>query len=249
MEIQKIIISNFIDLVQKDLANETEISDLINTIERLYKVGILTNNDIYRLKIEIINSKLKSALALIKTKKKYKSIKLTIEIELLQILEENIKEFKNENLTFNDIEKISRKDKIEITPKNVHDVCENLIIHKTKLISESNLEKFISNQIALIFGNEQVHRQFSVGGFLALKTDIDIGNGKVGIELKIADNLSATDMQRIIGQVVYYKKRFYHNNLLLLIVGKSKINPIIKELIDFIEELGVKVIYLKAIKF
>lgn len=86
-----------------------------------------------------------------------------------------------------------------------------------------------------------------MGGFLALKTDIDVGNGQVGIELKIADNLTATDMQRLIGQVIYYKKRFYNNNLLVVIAGRNSISSAFKELIDFIEELGVKVLYCQAV--
>ena len=56
-------------------------------------------------------------------------------------------------------------------------------------------------------------------------------------------------MQRLIGQAVYYKKRFYDQNLLVVIAGKTNISSSIKELIDFIEEFGIEVIYLTAINW
>ena len=123
----------------------------------------------------------------------------------------------------------------------------NLIIPKRKLSSEQDLEKFIYDRLSIVFGKVKVYRQYNIGGFLALKSDIDIGNGKVGIELKIANNLSAADMQRIIGQVTYYKKRFYGDNLLVFIASRTDISPTIRELIEFIEEIGITVIYTKAI--
>jgi hypothetical protein len=87
-----------------------------------------------------------------------------------------------------------------------------------------------------------------VGGFLALKTDLDVGNGLVGVELKIAENLTASEMQRLIGQVVYYKKRYYENNLIVFIAGRSALTSSLSELIEFLNELGAKVIYYHALR-
>ena len=67
------------------------------------------------------------------------------------------------------------------------------------------------------------------------------------MELKLADSLGAVDMQRVIGQLVYYKKRFYNDNLMLLIVSKSTITSTLLELKQFIEEQGTTVLFVKAI--
>jgi hypothetical protein len=67
------------------------------------------------------------------------------------------------------------------------------------------------------------------------------------LELKLADSLGAVDMQRVIGQLVYYKKRFYNDNLMLLIVSKSTITSTLLELKQFIEEQGTTVLFVKAI--
>ena len=79
--------------------------------------------------------------------------------------------------------------------------------------------------------------------------DVDMFNGTYGIELKVAEQLikSATNVERLLGQVIYYNKRRYHGNMIVLVVGKAtEYNSAIKELVEFIEELGVHFIY-KAI--
>ncbi|MBK8444714.1 MAG: hypothetical protein IPL35_15480 [Sphingobacteriales bacterium] len=245
--IQKTIISEFLTLVDKDFITETEVLELISTVDSLYKKRHLTDSDFYRQKIELIIRYLTSAAKSVKNNRTNKNVKLTLHSDLRKIFDSDLGGIDYSRTSLSDLDKLDNDKVIPISLQTVQIVLENLIIPKRRLTSETDFEKLVTGQLADIFGKEHVHRQYSVGGFLALKTDIDVGNGQVGIELKIADNLSATDMQRIIGQVVYYKRRFYNNNLLLFIVSKSTINPKIKELKDFLEELGTVVVFTTAI--
>lgn len=106
---------------------------------------------------------------------------------------------------------------------------------------EKAMENALAKQFAEKYGKHNVTQQYSVGGFLSLKCDIDLFDRKCcGIELKLAKQLknSATAMQRVIGQVVYYSRRCYQNSgLILLIVGPEKeLDSKLNELRTFIEE-------------
>lgn len=245
--IQKTIINKYLDLVDKPSSNEQDISGLLETIKNLYINRVLTENDIYRQKIELIGTRLTKDLETLKRKRTSKEIKIELSKDIYDIFKSDLEGVDYSKSELVDLDKFENEKGLGISFDNVITVLENLIVLKRRLTSEADLERFIATQLAFVFGKEKVSTQYSVGGFLALKTDIDIGNGQVGIELKIADNLGATDMQRLIGQVIYYRKRFYNNNLLVFIAGRNSITSHFKELKDFIEELGIKVIYCQAV--
>ncbi len=245
--IQKTVISKYLDLVNKQSSTEQELSDLIETIRNLYSNRILTESDIFRQKIEYIETRLVTDLETVRRKRATKEIKIEITKDVYEILKSDLEGIDYSKTDFADLAKIENEKSVVICVDNVAAVLENLIVIKRRLVTEKDFEKFTWEQLAYVFGKERVARQYSVGGFLALKTDIDVGNGQVGIELKIADSLTATDMQRLIGQVLYYKKRFYNSNLLVFLASRSSISSHIKELKEFVEELGVKVIYCQAV--
>ena len=117
---------------------------------------------------------------------------------------------------------------------------------------EKAMENVLAKQFAEKYGKNNVTQQYSVGGFLSLKCDIDLFDKKCcGIELKLAKQLknSATAMQRVIGQVVYYSRRCYQNSgLILLVVGTEKeLDSKLDELRKFIEEMpNVYFVYKQA---
>jgi hypothetical protein len=186
-------------------------------------------------------------LETIKRKRTSKEIKIELSRDIYEVFKRDLEGVDYSKSELIDLDKFENEKGLSISFDNVITVLENLVVLKRRLTSEADLERFIATQLAYVFGKEKVSTQYSVGGFLALKTDIDIGNGQVGIELKVADNLGATDMQRLIGQVIYYRKRFYNNNLLVFIAGRNSISSHFTELKDFIEELGIKVIYCQAV--
>lgn len=125
----------------------------------------------------------------------------------------------------------------------------NLIVKKTQYYgkTEREVENVIAKQLREQYGEMNVHRQYSVGGFLGLKCDIDLFDSKCcGIELKLAKQLSdnSSAKERLIGQAIYYSKRCYQDKLIVLVVGTRKeYDTSLKEAQDFLDELGVYFIF------
>jgi hypothetical protein len=137
-----------------------------------------------------------------------------------------------------------------VSRDSVFETLENFKIKKVDYTDEKNIQKVVSDYLDKHFTNK-VHREYNVGGFLGLKIDIDINDGKVGVEIKILKNLNSSSYERLLGQVIYYKKRKYDERLIILIVGtnseyKENVQKI-KELSDIIEDLDVKFLYLNVV--
>lgn len=127
---------------------------------------------------------------------------------------------------------------------------EELSINLYHADTEEKVENRILAQLEKAFGKENVDNQHYVGGNNGLKCDIDLYNGKCGIELKLADQLdSANNLQRALGQVIYYSHCTYkENDLILLVVGTAaELSPKLKELKEIIDEFeGIHFVYKQA---
>lgn len=80
-----------------------------------------------------------------------------------------------------------------------------------------------------------VQRQVYIGGGVkALKIDFDFANGRVGLELKLAESLlNSTEKQRLIGQMHdYTTKRYKPENFILVVAGVAPLrsDPTISEI-------------------
>lgn len=130
----------------------------------------------------------------------------------------------------------------EVTVDEVMDVLEEIQISPHQVKTEKNVETIIVEALRKVF--DGVH------GHLGLKSDIDIGNGEVGIELKLASALqgSAAAVQRLFGQAIFYSKRCYNEDLLVVIVGapKFKKEPSMNEIMDFLEDIGINVLFIET---
>ena len=139
-------------------------------------------------------------------------------------------------------------EKVETNLNNVIEVVSSIKIGRRQLTDEKNVEKIIAQALEAVF--PLVARQYNIGGYLGLKTDIDVGNGKVGLEIKLVKALeSAATIQRLFGQAIYYHKRVYTGRLLIVVVGSEaqEKQPFLSEMREFIEEIGVKYLYLRAV--
>lgn len=129
-------------------------------------------------------------------------------------------------------------------------ILDELVINLYYSDSEAKVEDRISKQLKKAFGQENVDNQHYVGGNNGLKCDIDLYNGKCGIEIKLADQLeNAINLQRALGQVIYYSHCTYKkNDLILLVVGRNaELSPKLKELKEIIDEFnGIHFIYKQA---
>lgn len=134
------------------------------------------------------------------------------------------------------------KDLSKINVSDVVSELENILIKKSQYTTEKNVERLICESLYTKF--KQIHRQYSIGGYLPLKVDIDLGDGQVGIEIKLAKQLTTSSIERLFGQVLYYSKRTYKKNLIVLVVGIEKEkNQILDEVQTICEEQGVTFYY------
>ena len=121
----------------------------------------------------------------------------------------------------------------------------SVIVKKSQYTEERNVENIIAKQLNTEFG--KVHQQYSIGGFLGLKCDIDLHDGQVGIEIKLAKLLTTSAIERLFGQSLYYSRRTYKKNLIVMIVGTEKqYTRILDEVKDILSEIGVQFIYLEV---
>jgi hypothetical protein len=150
--IQKTIINKYLYLVDKEFVSESEISEAISNIDSLYKNHILTSSDFYRQKIEIVLKCLNAAFEEVKRKRTNKEIKLIIDGGLRKIFESDLGGIDFSRTAFSDLEKLDNDKVISISSQTVHTALENLIIPKRRLTAEADFEKFVSDQLAHIFG-------------------------------------------------------------------------------------------------
>ncbi len=137
----------------------------------------------------------------------------------------------------------------EISFEELTEYLEKIRITSAQIRTEKTAENLILKKLREEFPETNFAQQYSVGGYLGLKVDIDVDNGDIGIEIKLAKQLqnSAANIQRLFGQVVYYSEKKYDDALVVLIIGSKKLKeePFMKELTEFLEEkLDVTVVYL-----
>lgn len=134
-------------------------------------------------------------------------------------------------------------------------LCEQIVLPTTVLRNstyevnekERRVQNALVKQFEEIYGKDNVHKEYAIGGFWNMRSDIDLFDGKIGIELKVAEQLkSAAGAERLLGQTIYYARRKYGaQNFIVVIVGKEKeYDASMKELESIIKEHGVQFVYL-----
>lgn len=111
---------------------------------------------------------------------------------------------------------------------------------------ETKSQRTIVKQLKEVYGKEQITTEYHIGGYKGMRCDIDIANGSIGIELKVAEQLrTAAQVERLIGQVVYDMWRRYHQgNFIVVVVGKEKENDApMQELAQIIQNLGARFLF------
>lgn len=133
-----------------------------------------------------------------------------------------------------------KKNIIDIQVPDVLSTLKELEIKESQYTTEKKVEAIIVQHLNDKIG--RAHPQYNIGGYLGLKVDIDLGDGQVGIELKLAKELNdkANNIERLFGQVIYYSKRKYKDKLVVLVVGTEKeYTQVMKEIEKFVSEMGV----------
>ena len=135
-----------------------------------------------------------------------------------------------------------------VDPESVVRSLSRLKITPYQIKSERTVEGLVVEHLKKKY--KRVHSQYSVGGNLGLKVDVDV-NESLGIEIKLAKQIesSTANMMRLFGQAVYYSRRKYgKENMLVLIVGNEryKNSERFKELFKYLEKEYITYYYLKT---
>ena len=112
---------------------------------------------------------------------------------------------------------------------------------RRRIRSEADFEDAVADYLGPRF--RSVASQYAVGGYLGLKIDLDVGNGQVGVELKLAASLanSTGEFHRLIGQALYYRFRRYKDNLIVAVAGEpaDAEDPLFVELFGVLTSIGI----------
>jgi len=131
----------------------------------------------------------------------------------------------------------------EVSVGDVVYCIEEAKITHNDLNSISKVERLIATAIKTCF--EDVQSKYKVDEELGLKVSIDIGE-EVGIMCQLARGLTKNKLISLIGRAVYLNHKVYRNKLVLLIIGDNMMQktPIVKELQQIMENVGVNFYYL-----
>jgi hypothetical protein len=120
---------------------------------------------------------------------------------------------------------------------------------KRRIRSEGDFEEAVADYLGPKF--RSVAQQYAVGGYLGLKIDLDIGNGQVGVELKLAASLanSTAEFHRLIGQAFYYRFRRYKDNLIVAVAGdrEDSQDPLFVELFEVLTSVGITPVHVTLV--
>ncbi|MBS9770540.1 MAG: hypothetical protein J7F05_08650 [Trichodesmium erythraeum GBRTRLIN201] len=117
--------------------------------------------------------------------------------------------------------------------------------------TEKSIQKQLCDYLREYY--EHVNTEYGIGGLNAIKIDIDVGEGKVGIELKLASKLFKTsEFNRLAGQLRQYTNSKYdEDNLILGIIGTKddrKETSWIRQIKDLAEEYEAEVYFIEVDK-
>jgi len=132
--------------------------------------------------------------------------------------------------------------------KNLKEFKPEIIPNRKNGFTEKDVEKQLERYLKDIY--QHVTTQHGVEGTNAKAIDFDIGRGKVGIELKLAQEvIKEGGNDRLLGQVIKYSTRKYKDsNLIVALVGFADDlrQTALSDLEDFLNEQNVKFSFLNA---
>lgn len=137
------------------------------------------------------------------------------------------------------------------------ELVESIILDDFEIIRSNKLklgytEKTIERQLEELFQSKFQHvvSQYGLDGPSGQKIDFDLGHGKVGVEIKLANAVfKAAGQDRMVGQVQsYIKSKYSDENLLLVIFCEPEHiaqRVIIKAIRERLEEMSVHILFLE----
>ncbi len=152
---------------------------------------------------------------------------------------------------YNNREKTDESGKILDRAVTVKQVLESLDEFKVRRKRDGYTESEVQYQLHqfLIQKYCTVKREKGIEGLNGTKIDFDLGDGQVGIEVKLLHALiKSTGLQRLYGQMKdYHENKYDNDNLIILIFGYKDAleeSAHIKRINERIEEIGATAKYI-----
>lgn len=141
------------------------------------------------------------------------------------------------------------KKKIELAKKepnlkNVLKILDKIpqdLLANESAVSEQIVEEYLFKHLKKHF--KTIQRQYVIGNHKSKREriDLDLGNGNLGIEIKLAKLLRKTnERNRLLGQIDLYKTRKYANKPIIVIIVGTEENSKDENLIELREILANK---------
>ena len=137
-----------------------------------------------------------------------------------------------------------------VSVKTVLRMLEEFEVEKSEKLKSGYTEKLVQNQLRDFLRDriQHVSDEYGIEGINATKIDLDIGNGKVGVELKLAKAVfKAAGQDRMVGQVnTFVKNKYDSDNLIVLIISEqAHLNDLAmrKQIEERLFDLGVEVLF------
>lgn len=122
-----------------------------------------------------------------------------------------------------------------------------LVLPLSLIQSEAEAAGAIARALSRRFAG--VASQFGLGGHLGLRADIAVGEGLVGVEVKLARALIAStgELYRAIGQARIYRHLKFGDNLAIAVVGPRQLlgRPLMLEILTLLEATEAGVAYVR----
>lgn len=139
-----------------------------------------------------------------------------------------------------------------VTVNRVLEALDEFSYKMEKRLQAGYTEKSIQNQLKKHLQKTFVHiiDEYGVEGANATKIDFDIGNGMVGLELKIAKSIFKTsNLHRLAGQMEdYIDNKYDEDNLIVAVFGEKSHTAeraMLKKVSDKVEEKGAEYVYIE----
>ena len=140
------------------------------------------------------------------------------------------------------LEPVPPAQKLEVSRENILRVLSELRL-RSSIRDEYDAQDEIFDALIERFGDDRIGRELVIGGYTFTRVDLDIDK-TYGLEVKYCGSLlkqvggHATEVERLLGQLILYRKYYQPENIFVVVAGEvePQQKPILREIGKLVEE-------------